>query len=51
MKYLTELNNICGKIINYNSIDKDKIYVRNYKNGISLQHAFLYNILYSKSGL
>ena len=50
MKYLTELNNIFGNII-YDSINKDKIYVRNYKNGIFLQYAFLYNFLYSKSGL
>ena len=29
MKYLTELNNIFGNIINYNSINKDKIYILN----------------------
>ena len=51
MKYLTELNNIFGNIINYNTNNKDKIYVQNYKNGISLQHAFLYIFLYSKLGL
>lgn len=50
MEYLTELNDIFRNTINYKSINNDKIRVRDYKNGISLQHAIYYSFLYSKLG-
>ena len=50
MEHLPELNNLFKSIISYDTINKDGICVRNYKNGISLQHALYYNFLYSKLG-
>ena len=50
MEYLKELNNIFRNTINYKSFNNDKIRVRDYKNGISLQHAIYYSFMYSKLG-